>query len=117
MLLNENIHYSMKTDLIEIFQTIRAALHPYAALGFANRINSEETYDLWSEKNIKAQNITERFFAAVKIEAQQVSFSYSTLSGDEVIKEEVSQLDDVSMKKIEDDLSATYKVFKEHEWV
>lgn len=107
----------MKTDLIEIFQTIRAALQPYATLGFANRINSEELYDLWSEKNIKAQNITERFFAAVKIEAEHVSFSYSTLAGDDVVEQEVKQLDDVAMKKIEDDLSATFKVFKEQEWV
>jgi hypothetical protein len=107
----------MKTDLIEIFQTIRAALQPYATLGFANRINSEELYDLWSEKNIKAQNITERFFASVKIETEYVSFSYSTLTGDDVVEEQVKQLDDVAMKKIEDDLSAAYKVFKEQEWV
>jgi hypothetical protein len=107
----------MKTDLIEIFQTIRAELQPYATLGFANRTNSEEVYDLWSEKNIKEQNITERFFAAVKIEPEHVKFSYSTLAGDDVVEDQVGQLDDVAMKKIEDQLSAVYKVFKEQEWV
>jgi hypothetical protein len=107
----------MKTDLIEIFQTIRAELQPYAALNFTNRINSEEVYDLWSEKNIKSEGITERFFAEVKIEAGHVTFRYSSLTGDSQLQNEVSQLDDLAMKKIEDELSATYKVFKEQEWV
>ena len=43
----------MKTDLVEIFQTIRASLQPYAALGFSNRLNTDEVYDLWSDKNIE----------------------------------------------------------------
>jgi hypothetical protein len=107
----------MKIDLIEIFQTVRAALQPYATLGFANRENSEELYDLWSEKNFKEQNITERFFAAVKIENDYVLFSYATLTGDDAVHEQIKQLDDTSMKRIEDDLSAAYKAFKEHEWV
>ncbi|MDB5021376.1 MAG: hypothetical protein JWQ28_2503 [Pedobacter sp.] len=107
----------MKTDLIEIFQTIRAELQPYAALSFNNRINSEEAYDLWSEKNIKDEGITERFFAEVKIESDHVVFRYSSLTGDGEQQDEIRQLDDVTMKKLDDELSATYKVFKEQEWV
>jgi hypothetical protein len=107
----------MKTDLIEIFQTIRAELQPYATLEFANRINSEEVYDLWSEKNIKPDGVTERFFAEVKIASDRVLFRYSALTGDTQLEEEVRQLDDLMMKKIQDKLSATYKVFKEQEWV
>jgi hypothetical protein len=107
----------MKTDPIEIFQTIRAALQPYAALDFSNRISSESRYDLWSEKNIKAENITERFFAEVAIEDNAVVFRYSALTGDSKVDEQVSELDDVTMKKVEDNLSAAYKVFKEQEWV
>lgn len=107
----------MKTDFIEIFQTIRAELQPYAALGFTNRVNSEEEYDLWSEKNIKEDNITERFFASIKIESDHVCFRYSALTGDGELQERITKLDDVLKMKIDDILSATYKTFKETEWV
>lgn len=106
-----------KTDFIEIFQTIRAELQPYAALGFNNRTNSEETYDLWSEKNIKEQDITERFFASVKIESDHVCFRYSNLTGVGEIQERITMLDDVLKLKIDTELSATYKAFKEQMWV
>jgi hypothetical protein len=107
----------MKTDFIEIFQTIRAELQPYAALGFTNRVNSEEEYDLWSEKNIKDQNVVERFFACVKIETDHVSFLYSSLTGDSQLSEHISELDEVLKTKIDTALSSTYKKFKESEWV
>lgn len=107
----------MKTDLIEIFQTIRAELQPYAALDFTNRVNSEEEYDLWSEKNIKEQDITERFFASVKIEADYVCFRYSALTGDDQLQKKITELDEVMMMKIDEELSATYKTFKESEWI
>jgi hypothetical protein len=107
----------MKTDFIEIFQTIRAELQPYATLGFTNRINSEQAYDLWSEKNIKEEGITERFFASIHIESDHVCFSYSNLTGDAKLKEMITQLDDVLKLKIDTELSATYKVFKEQMWV
>jgi hypothetical protein len=107
----------MKTDYIEIFQTIRAELQPYAALGFTNRTNSESEYDLWSEKNIKEDNVTERFFASIKIEEDHVCFRYSTITGDDQLQERITKLDDVSKMKIDDILSATYKTFKETEWV
>jgi hypothetical protein len=107
----------MKTDLIEIFQTIRAELQPYAALGFTNRVNSEEEYDLWSEKNLKEQNITERFFACVKMETDHVSFMYTALTGDDQHSEKITVLDEVLKTKIDIALSSTYKKFKESEWV
>jgi hypothetical protein len=107
----------MKTDFIEIFQTIRAELQPYAALGFTNRISSEQEYDLWSEKNIKEEGITERFFASVKIDSDHVCFRYSNLTGKEEMTEKMTQLDDVLKLKIDTELSATYKIFKEQMWV
>jgi len=104
----------MKTDAIEIFQTIRAALQPYAALDFSNRINSDDAYDLWSDKNFKSasESVTERFFAAVQIEGDDVVFKCSTAPD-----QNISELDDAAMLKIEDQLSLTYKTFKEEEWV
>ena len=104
----------MKTDSIEIFQTIRAALQPYAALDFSNRINSDDAYDLWSDKNFKsgAQSITERFFASVAIQDGGVIFHCA-----EAEESKIDELDDKAMLNIEDQLSATYKKFKEEEWV
>lgn len=107
----------MKTDLIEIFQTIRAELQPFAALGFTNRLNSEEGYDLWSEKNIKEEGVTERFFAEVKIEGGQVVFRFADESAagkGEII---VTELDDLQLSKIQDELAITHTTFKEQEWV
>jgi len=54
----------MKTDLVEIFQTIRAGLQPYATRGYTVHENSESGYDLYSEKNIEVdgKKTTERFF-------------------------------------------------------
>ena len=77
----------MKTDLIEIFQTIRAALQPYATLGFNNRTNSEEKYDLWSELTVESESDkrTETFFVSVEIENDQVTF---TLLPDELPEHE-----------------------------
>jgi hypothetical protein len=107
----------MKTDLIEIFQTIRAELQPYAALGFTNRINSEEAYDLWSEKNIKEENVTERFFTEVRIEGDHVVFRYADDSAAGNGEIEVTQLDDIQLSKIQDQLAVTHTTFKEQEWV
>lgn len=110
----------MKTDLIEIFQTIRAALQPYAALGFNNRTNSEKKYDLWSEKNLEidGEKRTETFFVSLDIRADHVALELlpEALSQHErtmVIKE----LDDLTLHIIEDKVAAGYKIFKEQEWV
>ena len=109
---------AMKTDAVEIFQTIRAALQPYATLGFSNRINSDEEYDLWSDKNVKIEGLerNETFFACLKIEGDGVHFKYT--DADELVSsKEIKELDDVLMKQIENELSIAYKYFKEQEWV
>jgi len=110
----------MKTDLIEIFQTIRAALQPYATLGFNNRTNSEEKYDLWSELTVESESDkrTETFFVSVEIENDQVTF---TLLPDELPEHErpvvLKELDELTLNLIEDKVAAGYKIFKEKEWV
>lgn len=111
----------MKTDLVEIFQTIRASLQPYAALGFSNRLNTDETYDLWSDKNIEIdlEKRAETFFASVSIHEDHVllstGFDYKLLETQSAI--EIKQLDDVLLKQIEETFAAGYKMFKEREWV
>lgn len=108
-----------KTDPIEIFQTIRAAIQPYAVLGLTNRENSDQTYDLWSEKNItvdgEARN--ETFFASVSIIGNDVTlrFGFKNTLSDESYQ--VSEIDDVRLGRIEDAVAAGYKEFKEKEWI
>lgn len=110
----------MKTDLIEIFQTIRAALQPYATLGFNNRTNSEAAYDLWSELNLEVdgEKRTETFFVLLKIEDDHVSLN---LLPEELPQHErtmvIKELDDLTLHLIEDKVAAGYKIFKEQEWV
>ncbi|MEJ5961739.1 hypothetical protein [Pedobacter immunditicola] len=111
----------MKTDLVEIFQTIRASLQPYATLGFSNRLNTDDTYDLWSDKNIEiaSEKRAESFFASVSIQQDHVllstGFDCKLLGNQTAI--EIKQLDDVLMNQIEETFAAGYKVFKEQEWV
>lgn len=110
----------MKTDLIEIFQTIRAALQPYATLGFNNRTNSESKYDLWSELNVKTaeESRTETFFLNLEIKGDHVWFD---LLPDNLSQHEramvIKELDDLTLNLIEDKVAAAYKIFKEQEWM
>jgi hypothetical protein len=111
----------MKTDLVEIFQTIRASLQPYATLGFTNRLNTDETYDLWSDKNIEpeSEKRTETFFASISIQQDHVllitGFDHKLLGNQSAI--EIKQLDEVLMNQIEETFAIGYKMFKEKEWV
>ena len=110
----------MKTDLIEIFQTIRASLQPYAALGFNNRTNSDEKYDLYSELTVEenGEKRTETFFVNLEIKDGYVELDLlpSFLPEHErpmIIKE----LDDITENLIEDKVAAGYKIFKDREWL
>jgi hypothetical protein len=71
----------MKTDLVEIFQTIRAGIQPYASRGYTVHKNSEKEYDLFSEKNIlvEGEKSTERFFVGIYIEADKVDVRLNTV--------------------------------------
>ncbi|MES2457738.1 MAG: hypothetical protein V4594_19425 [Bacteroidota bacterium] len=122
-----------KTDFVEIFQTIRASLQPYAVMGFDNRENSETVYDLWSNKNveIEGEKKNELFFASVVIHESRVAFH---LMPDDlrqhhefeatVLKQfsgntgfEIKELDEALLSQIEDALAEGYKIYKEKAWV
>nr|WP_199081621.1 hypothetical protein [Pedobacter sp. ASV19] len=111
----------MKTDFVEIFQTIRAAMQPYATLGFANRENSDRTFDLWSDKNVKSgpDQRSETFFASISANEHEAilktNFGHEVLKGSSVLK--IKELDEELMNQIEDALAVGYKLFKEKEWV
>lgn len=111
----------MKTDLREIFQTIRATLQPYAVLGFSNRVNSDIEYDLWSDKNVEVEGDkrTETFFLSLSIQRDHVllttGFEHNLFGESSAIQ--IKQLDDALMDQIEGVFASGYKVFKENEWV
>jgi hypothetical protein len=125
----------MKTDFVEIFQTIRASLQPYATVGFSNRVNSETSFDLWSDKNvvIEDKKRNEVFFASVTIQKGHVGFYYMPVYTEPDMKNifnpnllkllkgkscfHITKLDDALMSQIEDALAAGFKHYKERGWV
>ena len=125
----------MKTDHIEIFQTIRASLQPYATLGFDNRTNSERVYDLWSNKNVEIDGSprNEVFFVSVGIEDNHVALhllpedqvnelkKISDTGFQELLNAngyfEIVSLDDPLLAKIEEAIAAGFKIYKDKGWV
>jgi hypothetical protein len=125
----------MKTDFVEIFQTIRASLQPFATVGFSNRTNSETSFDLWSDRNvvIDGKKRNEVFFASVIIQKAHVGFYYMPVYTEPEMKKifnpellkllkgkscfHIKKLDDTLMLQIEDALAAGFKLYKEKGWV
>lgn len=120
----------MKTDLVEIFQTIRAGMQPYATRGYTVHENSETGYDLYSEKNIavNGEKITERFFAGVyingnavevKVNTEEFSTSNQNLAdfGENKAGLKNSSLDDVKLRELETLVEIIHTNFKEKEWI
>ncbi|MFD2581767.1 hypothetical protein ACFSR6_04645 [Pedobacter vanadiisoli] len=120
----------MKTDLVEIFQTIRAGIQPYATRGYTVHENSETGYDLYSEKNIElnGKKITERFFTGVYINGSEVEVKVNTeefsaknqqLSpfGENTAGLKIVQLDDTKLKEVETLVEIIHTHFKEKEWI
>lgn len=125
----------MKTDFVEIFQTIRASLQPYATLGFSNRTNSDTAYDLWSDKNveIEGRQRNEVFFASVAIHKGHVGFYFMPVYAEPDMKNvfdanllkllkgkscfHIKKLDDLLMGQIEDALAEGFRLYKERGWV
>ena len=126
----------MKTDLVEIFQTIRANLQPYTANGFTARVNSETVYELWSEKlfDTEGKKIEAVPFASVNIEDESVQFCLlSTQSEPELSKIihpnlmelsingtscfNISNLDDKLLDQVISTLGANFTNFKQKGWV
>ncbi len=125
----------MKTDLVEIFQTIRANLQPYSTNGFSARVNSETLYELWCEKalDLEGNAMQPSLFSSVEIQSQKVVFSLIPVEKEpeltEVIHEdllklstqagkfEITKLDDILTEQISDALVAGYTIYKQKGWV
>ncbi|RZK56148.1 MAG: hypothetical protein EOO87_06145 [Pedobacter sp.] len=124
----------MKTDFVEIFQTIRAEIQPYAVQGLNATVNSETSYQLFTAKAIATDDNAkdEIFFAGVEIKKDHVSLKFmETKNGDqtsifhpELLKLlndksslKITELDDLLLEKISVALATTFTHFKHNEWV
>ncbi len=125
----------MKTDLVEIFQSIRALMQPYEAIGFVNRVNSDSHYTLWSEKHIviDGQKRTESYFGGVKVMDDHVCLhlipSHTNLDNDMNIHKDLLSLhsdtscfiirtiDETLLAQISKALSIGYNFYIKREWV
>ncbi|WP_316843551.1 hypothetical protein [Pedobacter psychrodurus] len=120
----------MKTDLVEIFQTIRAGVQPYATRGYTVHENSETGYDLYSEKNIdvNGEKITERFFTGIYINGSVVEVKVNTTEfstsnqelenfGEDKAGLKITRLDDTKLKEVETLIEIIHTNFKEKEWI
>ena len=125
----------MKTDLVEIFQTIRASLQPYAASGFTARTNTDTAYELWSEKNVdvNGEPQTEIYFAGVLIGDGAVQFKLRPIKEDASLKNllhenllvslnnddsfKITALDENLMEQINDAIVIGYTNYKQKGWV
>ncbi|MEJ5995480.1 hypothetical protein WG904_13715 [Pedobacter sp. Du54] len=101
----------MKTDLVEIFQTIRAEMQPYTTMGFNARVNTDTAFDLWKEPGfVEGKETEEKYFAGVAIEKGYVDFYFETSL-------QIVNLDEVLLQQISDSLAAGFKLYKEKGWV
>ncbi|MBB2144979.1 DUF1801 domain-containing protein [Pedobacter sp. LMG 31464] len=125
----------MKTDFVEIFQTIRAALQPYTANGFTARTNSDTVYELWSEKDvdIDGRKKDEVYFAGVKILKGHVGFYFMPVYAEAETKGlfhpsllqllkgkacfHIKKLDDILLDQITDALAKGFTIYKQKGWV
>lgn len=124
-----------KTDFVEIFQTIRASMQPYATMGFENRENSETVYDLWSNKNvvIDGSKKNEIYFAGLMIHRGHVGFYFMPVYWKSELTKifdpgllkllkgkscfHIKKLDESLLAQIENALSEGFKIYKEKSWV
>lgn len=108
-----------KTDEIEIFQTIRADLQPYATLGFSNRLNTETSYDLWAEQKnlVNGHEVQELLFCSLEISGATVILNLypSDFPQHESIR--IQSLDEIKLNQLDSQIAIAFKFFKENEWI
>ena len=124
----------MKTDFIEIFQTIRAQMQPYAVEGFKVKTDSDLAYHLSTDQQLNKQHIenTEIYFFGVEVKSDYVGFYYNPIftakeidllfSPDlsSILKEndcfQITQLDNELLKSISNALKLGSKIYKQKGW-
>lgn len=124
----------MKTDLVEIFQTVRANLQPYTANGFTATVNSDTEYELWADRGIDINGEKKDIvrFSSVKINDDHVELCITPLTEEADLQKVINpdllallsngcfklhQLDDDMVGKIADAFVIGYTSYKQKGWV
>ena len=124
----------MKTDVIEIFQSIRSVLQPYNVVGFETSMNSETAYELYTTKGILVNNKKQKlYFSGVKICKGYVAFYLTAIYINPEIKKllhpdlmklledkscfHVKMLDEQLLNHISQALDVGFIHYKQQEWV
>lgn len=125
----------MKTDLIEIFQTVRAQIQPYTVEGFKNKEDSDSAYHLCTEEQIVLSELdkNEVYFFGSEIKENHVGFYFNPIYTTQelnfifdtdllnLLKQDncfhIKELDDVLLEQISNALKEGFKYYKQKGWV
>lgn len=120
----------MKTDLVEIFQTVRASLQPYASLGFEAKINTETKYALFTAQKVDQLSPSLQFVNLQILQdvVELCVLDSSKLADIRIIFPKIAGLnekgckaihsiDEKGIDEIETALSEGFKIYKQKGWV
>lgn len=124
----------MKTDFIEIFQTIRAVMQPYAVEGFKAKVNSDFAYHLTTDQENKNEVVKNKeiYFFGIEVRDEYVGFYYNPIYTDTEINLlftedfksiliekdcfHITQLSDLLLHQITNTLKLGSKFYKQKGW-
>lgn len=125
----------IKTDLIEIFQTIRAQMQPYTVEGFKNKINTDSAYHLCTEQQVVINELVKNkvYFFGLEVKENYVGLYFrpvytakemDILFSPDLVKQlkendcfHITKLDDLLLEQISNALMLGFKFYKQKGWV
>ena len=125
----------IKTDLIEIFQTIRAQMQPYTVEGFKNKINTDSAYHLCTEQQVVLNELVKNkvYFFGLEVKENYVGLYFrpvytakemDIVFSPDLVKQlkendcfHITKLDDLLLEQISNALMLGFKFYKQKGWV
>lgn len=125
----------IKTDLIEIFQTIRAQMQPYTVEGFKNKINTDSAYHLCTEQQVVINELVKNkvYFFGLEVKENYVGLYFrpvytakemDIVFSPDLVKQlkendcfHITKLDDLLLEQISNALMLGFKLYKQKGWV
>ena len=125
----------IKTDLIEIFQTIRAQMQPYTVEGFKNKINTDSAYHLCTEQQVVINELVKNkvYFFGLEVKENYVGLYFrpvytakemDIVFSPDLVKQlkendcfHITKLDDLLLEQISNALMLGFKLYKKKGWV
>ncbi len=125
----------IKTDLIEIFQTIRAQMQPYTVEGFKNKINTDSAYHLCTEQQVVINELVKNkvYFFGLEVKENYVGLYFrpvytakemDIVFSPDLVKQlkendcfHITKLDDLLLEQISNALMLGFKFYKQKGWV